>query len=175
MAYWFGFAAVAGAFGGLIAFGIQHVKTSIQPWRLLFIIEVSKCLHFCPNSPTHFNLYLFLLRLRSNNREFLQSYWEFSQYSSSRTGLNRRRSSTKGNVSLRWRGSIEIRARIRGLLSTKVRTNFVGPRIAPFFSPVLIYLFITKLTHLLAHIYLAFQDWRVSINSYLPTALSRGY
>ncbi|KAF8652407.1 hypothetical protein AX16_004435 [Volvariella volvacea WC 439] len=39
MAYWFGFAAVAGAFGGLIAFGIQHVNTSIQNWRLLFIIE----------------------------------------------------------------------------------------------------------------------------------------
>lgn len=41
MAYWFGFAAVAGAFGGLIAFGIQHIDASIQNWRLLFIIEVS--------------------------------------------------------------------------------------------------------------------------------------
>ena len=40
MAYWFGFAAVAGAFGGLIAFGIQHAKTSVSNWRLLFIIEV---------------------------------------------------------------------------------------------------------------------------------------
>jgi hypothetical protein len=40
LAYWFGFAAVAGAFGGLIAFGIQHVHATIENWRLLFIIEV---------------------------------------------------------------------------------------------------------------------------------------
>jgi len=39
MAYWFGFAAVAGAFGGLIAFGVQHIHSSVQNWRLLFIIE----------------------------------------------------------------------------------------------------------------------------------------
>ena len=41
MAYWFGFAAVAGAFGGLIAFGIQHAHTTIENWRLLFIVEVT--------------------------------------------------------------------------------------------------------------------------------------
>jgi len=40
LAYWFGFAALAGAFGGLIAFGIQHVHATIANWRLLFIIEV---------------------------------------------------------------------------------------------------------------------------------------
>ena len=40
MAYWFGFAAVAGAFGGLIAFGVQHAHVAIANWRLLFIIEV---------------------------------------------------------------------------------------------------------------------------------------
>jgi len=39
MAYWFGFAAVAGAFGGLIAFGVQHAHAAISDWRLLFIIE----------------------------------------------------------------------------------------------------------------------------------------
>lgn len=39
MAYWFGFAAVAGAFGGLVAFGIQHAHTAIHNWRLLFIVE----------------------------------------------------------------------------------------------------------------------------------------
>ncbi|KAI9507293.1 MFS general substrate transporter [Russula earlei] len=39
LAYWFGFAAVAGAFGGLIAFGVQHVHVAIADWRLLFIIE----------------------------------------------------------------------------------------------------------------------------------------
>ncbi|KAI0366855.1 MFS general substrate transporter [Pilatotrama ljubarskyi] len=39
MAYWFGFAAVAGAFGGLIAFGIQHVHAAIANWKLLFIVE----------------------------------------------------------------------------------------------------------------------------------------
>ena len=37
---WFGFAAVAGAFGGLIAYGVQHIHSSISNWRLLFIIEV---------------------------------------------------------------------------------------------------------------------------------------
>ncbi|KZP33756.1 MFS general substrate transporter [Athelia psychrophila] len=39
MAYWFSFSAVAGAFGGLIAFGIQQVHANIANWRLLFIIE----------------------------------------------------------------------------------------------------------------------------------------
>ncbi|KAI0687669.1 major facilitator superfamily domain-containing protein [Cytidiella melzeri] len=39
MAQWFGFAAVAGAFGGLIAFGIQHAHIAISNWRLLFIVE----------------------------------------------------------------------------------------------------------------------------------------
>ncbi|CAA7267224.1 unnamed protein product [Cyclocybe aegerita] len=38
-ALWFGFATVAGAFGGLIAFGVQHIHSSIRNWRLLFIIE----------------------------------------------------------------------------------------------------------------------------------------
>ena len=38
-AYWFGFAAVAGAFSGLVAFGIQHVRAAVANWRLLFIIE----------------------------------------------------------------------------------------------------------------------------------------
>lgn len=40
LALWFGFATVAGAFGGLIAFGVQHIHSSVQNWRLLFIIEV---------------------------------------------------------------------------------------------------------------------------------------
>ena len=40
LAFWFGFAAIAGAFGGLVAFGIQHIHSSVQNWRLLFIIEV---------------------------------------------------------------------------------------------------------------------------------------
>ena len=39
MAYWFGFAAVAGAFGGLIAYGVAHTDTAISQWKLLFIIE----------------------------------------------------------------------------------------------------------------------------------------
>jgi hypothetical protein len=47
MAYWFGFAAVAGAFGGLLAFGIQNAKTDIENWRLLFIVEVSINFYFC--------------------------------------------------------------------------------------------------------------------------------
>ena len=39
MAYWFGFAAVAGAFGGLIAFGVQHAHAAVPNWKLLFIVE----------------------------------------------------------------------------------------------------------------------------------------
>ncbi|KAJ8508292.1 hypothetical protein ONZ45_g9420 [Pleurotus djamor] len=39
MAIWFGFATVAGAFGGLIAFGIQHASIPFKPWRLLFAVE----------------------------------------------------------------------------------------------------------------------------------------
>ena len=39
VAWWFAFAQIAGAFSGLIAFGVQHAHTSIANWRLLFIIE----------------------------------------------------------------------------------------------------------------------------------------
>ncbi|KAF9077413.1 major facilitator superfamily domain-containing protein [Rhodocollybia butyracea] len=39
MAYWFGFAAIAGAFGGIIAFGIQNAILPFSNWRLLFIVE----------------------------------------------------------------------------------------------------------------------------------------
>ncbi|KAG1816941.1 major facilitator superfamily domain-containing protein [Suillus variegatus] len=58
IAYWFGFAAVAGAFGGLIAYGIQHVKVSIANWRLLFLLEGTPtillgllCLSLLPDRP----------------------------------------------------------------------------------------------------------------------------
>ncbi|KAM5543408.1 hypothetical protein V8D89_002659 [Ganoderma adspersum] len=34
-----GVAAVAGAFGGLLAFGIQNAHAGISPWKLLFIVE----------------------------------------------------------------------------------------------------------------------------------------
>ncbi|RDX44403.1 MFS general substrate transporter [Lentinus brumalis] len=58
MAYWFGFAAVAGAFGGLIAFGVQHVHASVANWKILFIIEGLPtvligvlCLWVLPNRP----------------------------------------------------------------------------------------------------------------------------
>jgi len=50
MGYWFGFAAVAGAFGGLIAFGVQQINYGPplttsggsggeSDWRILFLIE----------------------------------------------------------------------------------------------------------------------------------------
>ncbi|KIM91504.1 hypothetical protein PILCRDRAFT_673 [Piloderma croceum F 1598] len=58
MAYWFSFSAVAGAFGGLIAFGIQQVHVTIANWRLLFIIEGIPtvllgmgCFFFLPDRP----------------------------------------------------------------------------------------------------------------------------
>ena len=40
LAVYSAFGTLAGAFGGLIAFGIQHAKTGISNWRLLFILEV---------------------------------------------------------------------------------------------------------------------------------------
>ncbi|KAJ6627962.1 major facilitator superfamily domain-containing protein [Mycena sp. CBHHK59/15] len=65
MAYWFGFAAVAGAFGGLIAFGVQHIHASVHDWRILFVIEGIPAIlmgivayFFLPNRPesaTFFN------------------------------------------------------------------------------------------------------------------------
>ncbi|KAH7887035.1 major facilitator superfamily domain-containing protein [Phlebopus sp. FC_14] len=66
VAYWFGFAAVAGAFGGLIAHGIQHIETSVATWRLLFIIE---------GVPTILLgvLCIFLLPDRPESTEFLTS------------------------------------------------------------------------------------------------------
>ncbi|KAI0090138.1 MFS general substrate transporter [Irpex rosettiformis] len=39
LAQWTCSSAVAGAFGGLIAFGIQEARVSIANWRLLFIVE----------------------------------------------------------------------------------------------------------------------------------------
>ncbi|KAG1745281.1 major facilitator superfamily domain-containing protein [Suillus lakei] len=58
IAYWFGFAAVAGAFGGLVAHGIQHVKAPIANWRLLFLLEGTPtillglfCLFMLPDRP----------------------------------------------------------------------------------------------------------------------------
>ena len=40
MAHWFGFAAVAGAFGGIVAFGVQQAHSHVPDWKILFIIEV---------------------------------------------------------------------------------------------------------------------------------------
>lgn len=67
MAYWFGFAAVAGAFGGLIAFGVQHVHASIENWRLLFLIE---------GAPTILLglLAMFLLPNRPEETSYLNEY-----------------------------------------------------------------------------------------------------
>ncbi|KAH9941701.1 MFS general substrate transporter [Epithele typhae] len=39
LAVYTAFAGVAGAFGGLLAFGIQHAHIAIENWRLLFIVE----------------------------------------------------------------------------------------------------------------------------------------
>lgn len=64
MAYWFGFAAVAGAFGGLIAYGVQHAHAAIADWRLLFIIEGTPtivlgvlCMLLLPNRPEETNFF----------------------------------------------------------------------------------------------------------------------
>ncbi len=39
IAGWTMCSAVAGAFGGLIAFGVQHAHTALANWRLLFLVE----------------------------------------------------------------------------------------------------------------------------------------
>ncbi len=44
--FWFlGPTSIAGAFGGLIAFGIGHISSSTAPWKWLFLIEALPC--FC--------------------------------------------------------------------------------------------------------------------------------
>ncbi|KAK4684310.1 MFS transporter, ACS family, pantothenate transporter, partial [Tremellales sp. Uapishka_1] len=39
LAAFIGAGVLAGAFGGLIAYGVQHIKGSIATWRILFLIE----------------------------------------------------------------------------------------------------------------------------------------
>ncbi|KAH8799261.1 MFS general substrate transporter [Flagelloscypha sp. PMI_526] len=39
LALFIGAGVVSGAFGGLLAYGVQHIKSSIDTWRYLFIIE----------------------------------------------------------------------------------------------------------------------------------------
>lgn len=58
LAAYTGFAGVAGAFSGILAFAIQHARTRIENWRLLFIIEGTPsillgitALLFLPNRP----------------------------------------------------------------------------------------------------------------------------
>ncbi|KAE8383304.1 major facilitator superfamily domain-containing protein [Aspergillus bertholletiae] len=58
--FWFlGPTAVAGAFGGLIAFGIGHIEGSVPNWKWLFLIEALPCfclglfcLYWLPDRPT---------------------------------------------------------------------------------------------------------------------------
>ena len=76
MALWFGFAAVAGAFGGLLAFGVQHIQSPVQNWRLLFIIEVS---------PTVFNR----IGIDALHRVYLLCSWVSQLYSFFRTDPSR--------------------------------------------------------------------------------------
>ncbi|CAD6584916.1 MAG: hypothetical protein ASARMPRED_001947 [Alectoria sarmentosa] len=51
--------AVAGAFGGLIAYGVGHIKTSTPNWKWLFLVEAVPgfviglfCLYWLPDRPT---------------------------------------------------------------------------------------------------------------------------
>jgi MFS family permease len=89
MAYWFSFSAVAGAFGGLIAFGIQQVHASIANWRLLFIVEVAY--KFMPN------IALFTFISHSSIREFHQFCWEWDVSFSFRIVQSRQSTSLKKN------------------------------------------------------------------------------
>ncbi|KAH8697897.1 major facilitator superfamily domain-containing protein [Talaromyces proteolyticus] len=57
--FWFlGPTAVAGAFGGLISYGVGHINSHVQNWQLLFIIEGipgfllgAFCLYWLPDRP----------------------------------------------------------------------------------------------------------------------------
>jgi len=57
--YWYlGPTALAGAFGGLIAYGIGHVKSSVPQWKWLFIVEAAPgfalglfCMWVLPDRP----------------------------------------------------------------------------------------------------------------------------
>ncbi|KAG0139132.1 hypothetical protein CROQUDRAFT_726662 [Cronartium quercuum f. sp. fusiforme G11] len=64
MALFIGSAVVAGAFGGLIAYGVGHIHTTIGNWRILFLIEGTPavllafvCFRFLPSRP-HQSSYL---------------------------------------------------------------------------------------------------------------------
>ncbi|KAI0760253.1 MFS general substrate transporter [Fomes fomentarius] len=59
-----GFAAVAGAFGGLIAFAIQNARLEVASWKLLFIIEGAPsvvtgilCFFVLPNRPEETSMF----------------------------------------------------------------------------------------------------------------------
>ncbi|WWC90918.1 uncharacterized protein L201_005856 [Kwoniella dendrophila CBS 6074] len=80
LAAFIGAGVLAGAFGGLIAYGVSHIKSHIETWRILFLIEglpsvllgISVVL-FLPGRPEHSRFLteserqLELLRLRSQN------------------------------------------------------------------------------------------------------------
>lgn len=65
LAYWFAFAAVAGACGGIIAFGIQQAdligSLHGHNWKLLFIVEGQTAPQWCflkaEISPTKFQVF----------------------------------------------------------------------------------------------------------------------
>lgn len=58
--FWFlGPTAIAGAFGGLIAYGVGHIKSSTPNWKWLFLVEAVPgfllglfCLYWLPDRPT---------------------------------------------------------------------------------------------------------------------------
>ncbi|CAF3778009.1 unnamed protein product [Rotaria sp. Silwood1] len=61
LGFFWSFSALAGAFGGLLAFGIGQIKSStLSPWQLIFLIEgiptiivAICCFLFLPDSPEH--------------------------------------------------------------------------------------------------------------------------
>ncbi|KAG9313589.1 major facilitator superfamily domain-containing protein [Chiua virens] len=113
IASWFGFAAVAGAFGGLLAYGIQNIKISIPSWRLLFLVEGVPsvllgvlCLFILPGRPestsflTHAERNLAIERMNRgtsgdvgavvNRSHVIAAFWDWRVYAAGITnfGLN---------------------------------------------------------------------------------------
>ena len=91
LAAFIGAGVLAGAFGGLIAYGVSHINSKIQTWRILFLIEGlpstllgTAVILFLPSRPerskylTESERELEFLRLRSQNLEEVGSGIDWS-------------------------------------------------------------------------------------------------
>jgi hypothetical protein len=116
MALWFGFAAVAGAFGGLVAFGVEHAHAAIANWRLLFIVEV------CGSDSS--SCWLSSLYAAGATRDFLQYFLDYCACSYFRIVRSPRVSSLKENVNSPWKEWTDLLLGMLVLWLINVRNQF---------------------------------------------------